>query len=277
MSKKANGKKAIKLEKKVAYDVNNRTVDGLKVIDLFRSQFGKDLVGAQHVGGCSHHYDLIFKFGCGETKKCEVKSSSNSKSVEKWKTPWEKSGQFLNGTGDKFRIRKWYARQWYDNGFLRWAKLQFSISQNIPDFETWFSKDMSVTGSPQTDFGLALKNYITDSEPEERTAWHAKKAEFVKNLVVPQEVIEQLVQDYNRESYKVLNDKEVWLCYGSQGEVQLWDHIPGEEITSEQLLRELSSKDLVYKFTNPSDGIVRQIRIRFQNGIGIANISVQCS
>lgn len=282
--KGGNGQRAATFESQLTSDINNNTGWGVKVKDLFAAREAaaggsKQLVSAETRGGCGYHYDLVLKFSDESTEKCEVKQHTNmsgKKKMDTMKTPWEYSGQYLNGTGDaSWRIRRWYASQWYDK-MLPWSKKTFDIKSDIPNFDDWFSNDMSV-GDAKTEFGRELKEKIKSRGKKEGSdVMNQKKKEFVNELHVPDEVKKQLYEDYNRETEKVLGEKDCWLSFNSV-DCRLWSNIKNDAFDINDLKRREDSSDLVWSYVNKSDNVTRVIRVRFQNRIGVANLSVQCS
>lgn len=277
--KAKNGKVAAKFEKLLCDQINNKEGEYWDVIyNEFKNRDessggSKTLDSAELMGGCNKHYDLLLKFEDGTTEQCELKWAKKSKKkVEKMRTPWEQAGQYLNGTGPAWRIREWYARQWHEQ-ILLWSKKEFDIEAEIPDFEEWFKKDMSSSGA-KTDFAKELK--VELSKPTQMEVMKKKKAEFVKKLVVPDEIKKQLYEDYRSATDDALAEKDCWLTFNGVGECRLWGRIQNDDVGWEKLERKEDSVDLVWYYDNASDGITREIRVRFQNGIGIANLSVQC-
>ena len=250
------------LEKKLVEDTNNKKGYYTIINNEFNRVFNKDITHVERIGE-KKHFDLRFTFMDGTTKRCEVKSS-HTKCIDNWTNPWDGAVQFLNGTGNKFRIINVYAKSWYEKMPL--LKEQFNLKSPIPEYNEWIRKDASPQKA-QTDFGIELH----DMSKENKDALKKYKSQFVKELVVPEKDVNELIEDYIRESKKVLDEKDCWLCVGTGG-VKLFDKIESETITN--LTRNFKSKDLYY---NIDSDIFKGIRIRWQNGVGIANISVQCT
>ena len=194
--------------------------------------------------------------------QCEIKSSKTKK-VSTWKNPWCGAVQFLNGTGDKFRIRTFYAKEWYK--ILPTLKNKFQLQSDIPSYDEWFKNDAGM-GAAKTKFGVELHDMSRKNIKDLGNI----KAEFVKNLIVPEKEVGELIEDYVRESKKVLDEKDCWLCICGN-DVKLFDKIIGEDV---KMITRVPSKDLMYRVES---NIFNGIRVRWQNGCGIANISVQCT
>jgi len=257
-----NEKNAKLLEKKLVDDINH-TSGLFKVIDNeFVRLYGLDIKHAKRIGE-KKHVDTLFTFKDDTTKRCEVKSSKTH-SVSKWKTPWHFAGQFLNGTGLKFRIILFYANEWYKKMPL--LKEKFKIEAPIPEYDDWIKQDVSPQKAT-TDFGIELHSMSKEKKDQLKEF----RTVFVKELVVPDQVVDELIEDYIRESKKVLDEKDCWLCICGD-EVKLFDKIKTDDITI--IERVHKSVDLYYKVKS---NIFKGIRIRWQNGVGIANISVQCT
>ena len=103
---------------------------------------------------------MEFLLGDGSKYRCEVKSSK-SKHPDCWNNPWDYAVQFLNGTGDNWRIRKIYAKQWYEK--LPEIKEKYKLESDIPAFNFWWKKDANM-GSVKTVFGKEFKNKVTSKE-----------------------------------------------------------------------------------------------------------------
>jgi hypothetical protein len=251
------------LEKRIVDDINNRCGFYHSIREQFKEKYNKDINGARHVGE-KKHYDLVITFTDGSEMKCEVKSS-RTKKINKWVNPWHGAVQFLNGTGKQFRIRQFYAREWYEK-VMPLLKDRFCLQSDIPDFDEWYRTDASVGGA-KTQFGKELH----DMSDENIKLLRDIKAKFSKELIVPEKVVNELIEDYNRESKEVLDDKECWLCV-HEDNIKLWDKVNSEVIKT--ITRDTTSKDLHFKVVSK---IFNGISIRWQNGSGIANISVQCT
>ena len=121
-------------------------------------------------------------------------------------------------------------------------------------------------GPPKTKFSLELK-----IKSKNWDYLKSLKKVFVKTLTIPNNIINELLEDYFRERKKVLSEKDCWLIYSSN-EFLLMNKIECNDI--EQIERDFSSSDLLFKVKSDT---FKNIRIRWQNTVGIANISVQCT
>lgn len=258
--KRKNEKNASNLEKQIVQHINDKTEYGAMIKDKIRSQFGKNIVSAKHIGGKKHH-DLQINCDDGTILRCEVKSSKKQ-APSKWNTPWHHATQFLNGTGDNWRIRKFYAQEWYKQ--LPVIKRKYKLTNDIPPFDEWWKSDANM-GSVKTAFGKEFKERVSAKERGKI------KKRFVETLVVPEEEIQNLLEDYLRESKLVLEEKDCWLVVSeSHKDVSLFDRVEPEKITN---IYRKKSADLVFAVESKK---FKEIRVRWQNGNGIANISVQC-
>jgi hypothetical protein len=258
--KKKNEKIARNLEKQIVDDINNNTEYGLMIKDKFLKQFGKNIVSAKHIGGKKHH-DILLICDDGSNFRCELKSSKKQ-SPSNWITPWQYAAQFLNGTGDKWRIRRFYAQAWYNK--LPEIKTKYKLTNDIPPFDEWWKSDANM-GSVKTAFGKEFKETVSAKERGKI------KEKFVSDLVVPDEEIKNLLEDYLRESKLVLEEKDCWLVVSdSHKDIKVFDRVEPEKITK---IYRKKSKDLVFGVESK---IFKEIRVRWQNNNGIANISVQC-
>ncbi len=258
--KKKNEKNASNLEKRIVDDINNNTEYGAMIKNKIQTQLGKIIISAKHIGGKKHH-DLQLNCDDGTILRCELKSSKKQAPI-KWKTPWHHATQFLNGTGEDWRIRRFYAQQWYKK--LSDIKIKYKLINDIPPFDEWWKSDANM-GSVKTAFGKEFKETVS---PKERGKI---KKRFVETLVVPEEEIQNLLEDYLRESKLVLEEKDCWLVVSeSHKDVSLFDRVEPENITN---IYRKKSADLVFAVESKK---FKEIRVRWQNGNGIANISVQC-
>lgn len=263
LSKVKNEATGKELEKRIVNDINNR--HGCfyhSIIKQFKEKYNKDIKAARHVGEKSHH-DLVFTLTDGTEMKGEVKSSLKL-DVDKWDTPWQGAVQFLNGTGGKWRIRRFYAEEWYK--VMPSLKNRFNLQSDLPEFDEWFKTDANMC-KPKTPFGVELKSMSKENKKEIRDI----KTKFVEGLIVPEKEVRELIEDYNRECKEVLDDKDFWLCVCGD-DIRLFGKVNSEVIKT--ITRDTTSKDLYYKVDSKT---FNGIRIRWQNGSGIANISVQCT
>ena len=136
--------------------IQEKTLNGRKIITAFHDACGMDIVNARvSGGGRSHHYD--FEVSCtqypGKWFKVEHKGSCHLKPILEEK-PWLTGVQFYNGTGKKFLIAHIYAQRWYEkqvgSGLL---KSKLNLKSDIPSLEEWKKKDAWKQGDPETDFG----------------------------------------------------------------------------------------------------------------------------
>ena len=250
------------LENKIVDDFTNKIGLYNSINKQFKLRYNKEIKEIIRIGE-KKHFDLLIKCTDSSVFQCEVKSSC-TKDVNTWVNPWDGSVQFLNGTGDSFRIRKFYAKEWYK--IMPLLKIKFNINSDIPDFNNWFKIDANI-GKPKTSMGLELYNMYDENKKMLRQF----KTDFVKKLHVPKNIIDELIEDYVRESKKVLDHKDCWLCICGNN-VKLFPKIYSENIKT--ITRVNSSRDLYY---NIDSNVFKGIRVRWQNGGGIANISVQCT
>ena len=240
-----------------------------------KSIFNKDIEKAVVKGEKNCAYDILFIFTDGSEKKCEVKESSHLP-VHKWKTPWEGGVQLLNGTGKGFRICNFYAKEWYNQTIANSILTNtFELKADIPTYEEWLEKDAGPQYKVEnlTQFSLELKNSCKKYKSKDKKLKEIKN-EFVKKLQIPETIIDEFIDDINQQIKSKLDVKE---CYLSiyKNEVKIWDKIEIPTINKSNIQRNENLVDLVYKINKPELKI-DEIRIRWQNRVGIANISVQC-
>jgi hypothetical protein len=240
-----------------------------------KTMFNKDIDKAEVKGEKNSAYDILFIFTDGSKKKCEVKES-NTMPVNKWKTPWEGGVQLLNGTSKGFRICNFYAKEWYlqtiANGILTNT---FELKSDIPTYEEWLEKDAGPQYKVEnlTKFSLELKNICKKYKSKDKKLKEIKN-EFVKKLQISDTSIDEFIDDINYQINSKLDIKE---CYLSiyKNEVKIWDKIEIPTIDKSNIKRNENLVDLVYKINKP-ELKMDEIRVRWQNRVGIANISVQC-
>ena len=260
-NKSKNEINAKNMEKKIVTDINNNTEYGKEIKKQFFNIFKKNIVSAKRVGE-KKHYDIEFILDDSTTFRCELKSSKKH-NPKKWKMPWQYATQYLNGTGDKFRIIKWYGEEWYRQ--LPEIKKKYNLQNDIPSLEDWWKMDANM-GSVRTAFGKEFKESVSAKE-----RGILKKC-FVNSLVVPEEEVHNLLTDYIRESKLVLEEKDCWLVVSeSHNDIVLFDQIQPPSPTTTIYRKKCA--DLVYSVDSKN---FKEIRIRWQNGNGLANISVQC-
>ena len=225
-------------------------------------------------GGRNQHFDLLLQFIDGSEKKCEVKESC-SLSIDKWKTPWEGGVQVLNGTCKGFRMCLYYGKEWYDKNIKSGKiKEEFGLKSDIPSFDEWFNKD----GIPQwgkdnlTSFSSELKTKCKNDKLIDSKLKKLKN-EFVKKLIIPDKIMNEFIDDINKQIKETFEVKECYLCI-HKNDIKIWDKIEVPLITLNDMeKRDLT--DLVFRI-NSTHIKLDEIRVRWQNRVGIANISVQC-
>jgi hypothetical protein len=264
-----------KLEE-IANNINTKSGPYYNEINKqLKTMFNKDIIKAEVKGEKNSAYDILFIFTDGSEKKCEVKES-NTMSVNKWKNPWEGGVQLLNGTSKGFRICNFYAKEWYlqtiANSLL---KNTFELKSNIPTYEEWLEKDAGPQYKVEnlTHFSLELKNTCKKYKSKDKKLKEIKN-EFVKNLKLPETTSNEFIDDINQQIKAKLDIKD---CYLSiyKNEVKIWDKIEIPTIDKSNIHRDEKLVDLVYKINKP-ELKMNEIRVRWQNRVGIANISVQC-
>lgn len=201
---------------------------------------------------------------------------SNTIPVNKWKNPWEGGVQLLNGTSKGFRICNFYAKEWYlQNIATDKIKNECDIKVDKPTYEEWLEKDAGPQYKVEnlTKFSLELKNSCKKYKSKDKKLKEIKN-EFVKNLQISETILNEFIDDINQQIKTKLDIKE---CYLSiyKNEVKLWNKIEIPTIDKSNIHRDEKSVDLVYKIDKPEIKI-NEIRVRWQNRVGIANISVQC-
>ena len=261
-TKKNNGKResvTLKILKKM---INNE----IKFKRSFNNMFGKKLIRIKKIENDKKKgYDLLGIIEGEKEVKIEVKSCKKKKNLLKTKYPWSIAVQFLNGSTG-WKIRDKFAKLWYDNKIgNNYLKDKYNLESEIPTFDVWKKKDASM-GSAKTKFGKELKTKIN------RKKECKSFVEFFKTQITNQD-IQELKQQCKEIINKKLNIKDYWLNISGHLKnfnYRWWNKVTLDEDEFDEIKIVDKSKNLVFKSKNI------EIRIRWQNGNGIANISVQC-
>ena len=265
-----------KLLNKICNEINTKKgIYYTKINNQMKTMFDKNIDKALVKGSNSDAFDLIIIFTDGTEKKCEVKESSILP-VSNWTNPWEGACQLLNGTQRGFGIILFYAKKWYENNIIsEKIKKEFDLKSDIPTFEEWNNKDAKTPYKKNfTNFTSELEKICKIYTSKDKKL-KLMKDEFVKNLIIPETIMNEFVIDLNQEIKSKLESKDCFICI-YKNEVKLWDKITPPIINKSDIYRNNKLRDVVFKINN-SIIKIKEFRIRFQNRIGISNISVKCS
>ena len=261
--KAKNKENETKLLQQIYKDIKNKTGFYSKISKQLKDMYNKEICKVSIKGGNNQHYDLLLEFTDGSEKRCEVKKSSYLP-VNKWKTPWQGGVQLLNGVGKTFRICKFYAKKWYKQNIKnRKIKNEFDL------YQRWCT---TIQKKNLTEFSSELKDICKKDKDKDKILKQLKN-DFTKNLKVPDKDVNELICDLNQQIKEIMDIKECYLCI-YKNEVKIWDKIEAPTIEINNIHRFNKSVDLLYKI-DTSDINIKDIRIRWQNTIGIANISTQ--
>uniref|UniRef100_A0A6C0EHD9 Uncharacterized protein n=1 Tax=viral metagenome TaxID=1070528 RepID=A0A6C0EHD9_9ZZZZ len=277
--KKSNNKKnEEELLKKIQNDINTKTGLYDEICSKFKDTHNKTISKVEIKGSCNDSYDLLVIFEDSTQLQCEVKQNSKI-TLDKWKTPWEGT-QLINGFGKHFSIQLYYSKKWY-NLYIKSGKIKkvFKLKSEIPTFKEWYSKDaIKFNKNKLTDFTKELKEKIKGNEEHDKKLKEMKN-KFVKGLKILDKTLDEFINEINNIIKAKIKVKDCYLCIHKDN-VKVWD---GKDIkkhpliTKKNITRNKESTDLTYKITNLKGITIKEIRVRWQNTIGIANISVQFS
>lgn len=244
-----------------------------QIINEFQKIYSKTIDKVEKKGSCNDSFDLLFIFTDNTKIQCEVKESSLLP-LNKWKTPWDGACQLVNGIGKNFKLCIYYAEQWYEQ-CIKSNKLrkEFDIPLDVetPNYEEWIKNDAFAFKKDDklTKFTSVLKKKYKKNKTNKEKMKNIKN-DFIKNLKISDTLLDEFINNLNNHIENKLNVKE---CYLSiyKDTIKLWDKIETPKIKKDDIYRVNESTDLVYKLNTNLK--IEEIRIRFQNTIGIANIS----
>lgn len=192
--------------------INARTPVGCRIIDAFRTKFGREITAARHRTGPSRgtHYDFEVEVD-GQWKKVEHKGEKLYRIPLPTDAPWKAGVQFHNGGCEKYSLARAYAQTWYSQlvGSGTLAD-EFGITAPVPEFEEWFEKDCRVQGDPRTAFGRELKRKVREVRGS-RSSLLDKRAAVLDALVVTEEDKATLIAEVLPIANHALLQKEYWL------------------------------------------------------------------
>lgn len=244
-----------------------------QIINDFQKIYSKTIDKVEKKGSCNESFDLLFIFTDNTKIQCEVKESSILP-LNKWKTPWDGACQLVNGIGKNFKLCIYYAEQWYEQCIKsNKLRIEFDIPLDVetPIYEEWLKNDAFAFKKDDklTKFTSVLKKKYKKNKTNKEKMKNIKN-DFVKNLKISDTLLDEFINNLNNHIENKLNVKE---CYLSiyKDTIKLWNKIETPKIKKEDIYRINESTDLVYKLNTNLK--IEEIRIRFQNTIGIANIS----
>jgi hypothetical protein len=192
--------------------INARTLVGCRIIDAFRTKFGREITAARHRTGPSRgtHYDFEVEVD-GQWKKVEHKGEKLYRIPLPTDAPWKAGVQFHNGGCEKYSLARAYAQTWYSQlvGSGTLAD-EFGITAPIPEFEEWFEKDCRVQGDPRTAFGRELKRKVREVRGA-RSSLLDKRAAVLDALTIAEEDKATLIAEVLPIANHALLQKEYWL------------------------------------------------------------------
>lgn len=271
-------------ETRLVNEMNNNIGLGGRVRLEIEEIEGKSIKIAEKIGG-SKRKDIKITFIDNSVKTIELKTTKKRwGNLESSTNPLKVIPQYLQVNG-VFQIREEYIKAWYDCNILNNnLRRIFSIPDEIltPSYEDWKSKDASM-GVPKTPFSLKLKEIVKNSTDMDRKLKEIKSAftDTFRNKIKDrhnfEQIMKQIYNEWESETKKSFASKDYWVLideYESWSRYKLFEKIEfPADINPNNLTINKKSKDFVINVTHP---LFTSIRIRWQNRIGIANVSVQC-
>ena len=254
---------------------NTHTVQGIKLLNAFKQEFGIDIECArqtQGAGGHSNHYDFEIKVG-GLWYKVEHKGTITYKEIDVNDVPWECGVQFHNGHIDKYTIGHRYARLWYDRYIASGSiSRKYGIISPIPDYKTWFIKDAKCQKDPSTPFGLELRSKFRGDG--KTGGCRDERDEMTQDFKLSESDIELFKEEILSIAQNSLKEKEYWL--------QINGDINGEfyckwsrqlSITTITDVTQIKSKDIQFEFSTDM-GFPIKAKLRWGKGQGLSNLRI---
>ena len=272
-------------ENRLVSEINENIGLGGRVRIELETINAKSIKKAETIGGTKRK-DIKITFMDNSTKTIELKTTNDKwTSLESSVNPLKVIPQYLQ-INNGFQIREEYIKTWYEynisSGNLR---REFSISDDVPTptFDEWKSKDASM-GEPNTKFSLKLKEIVKNSSDMDKKLKKIKASfsDIFRNKLKEKEDFQEIMnKTYNvwkTQTIKSFSNKDYWVLipeYINWSRYKLFKKIdfPEEDMDCSKLTINNTSKDFVINVDHP---LFTSIRIRWQNRIGIANVSVQC-
>jgi hypothetical protein len=230
-------------------------------------------------GGMNNHHDFKIKQeGTDEIYNVESKHTEIKSDCKKYKTPWEKSVQVLNGIGNKFIIGIIYSTIFYTK-ILPLVKEHYQIKAEIPDYDTW-SSDAFRCGDPKTPFVKELKKKFRQKYPgkslngigTDGIDWRKKFLIDVFNKINTESVKKEFLNQVNLKLSQIFKEKDFYISTSGNIEdnnfnVKWWKSIDFKNFNKVEFS---IKKDIIIKLSNESrtmKGI-----LRWGKGCGFTNI-----
>ena len=275
-------------EKQLVNEINNNTGLGKLIRQKLESKdyANKKISKMEVIGGRGSHVDMIAYFTDGTFSNIELKTTKQN-IKNKPPKPW--IGNQLVQTNSHFTIRKLYVNDWYDEMIK--SKLLtrlLKLKSPIPSRKDWLKYDAN-QGDTKTLFGLELKQKCTSSNESIKIMKQIKNEFVVKfrnKLNKNKYILRQLFNEFKQLTSNVLNQKQFYIYIDNFDEFKnqkpnyvkninfyVYNQIKfPSDITPDSLSINTKSVDLEYIF---HDRLFEKLTIRWQNRIGIANVSVK--
>jgi len=264
------------------YLEGNNNLIGKKIYDHFCNTMNTTITDIRSIGGgMNNHYDFQIKIKDNDKwYNVESKHTRTLSPVNKFKLPWDKSVQVLNGIGKHYNIGMIYAEEFYK--ILPDIKEHYKIKAAIPNFDEW-SKDAFKCGDPKTQFVCELKNTYRTLYPGKTSLngykhagidWRTKYLEKVLERINNNDIKTEFLIQINSRLSEIFNDKHYFLTtsgniINNDFNVRWWSSINFINFTNVEFIKK---KDIIIKYSN-SNKTLKGV-LRWGKGCGFTNIRV---
>ena len=276
-------KRGKQTEERMVNEMNTSTGMGNRVKRDIEKMEGKLFKSARKIGGSNRH-DIEITFTDDSTKTIELKTTLNFIDLANLVSPLQVIPQYLQ-VNKGFKIRERYIKVWYDDnissGYLR-KIFEIPVDIPTPTFDEWVQKDAR-QGGPKTPFSIKLKQLFKASSRLDKIMKKIKGTfvdKFRRDIMGDpnfESIMTQIFDDWKTQTTQSLNNKDYWLVvplYESWTNYKLFKKIQFPKDINRDNLTIGGKADFEVKVNHP---LFNSIRIRWQNRVGVANVSVQCS
>ena len=283
--KSGNGSDESDRLKWITEQINNNTDFGIKFKKDYKKFYNKSIQKIDIIGGRKKHYDFIIHHTDGTNYKCEEKGSKDNYNLDKYKTPWQKSVQRLNGNLKDFCIVEIYAKIWY-NTVVCSDEINKLIGNtlDVPSFDDWYNNDCCPQGDPKTKWGIENKKNVKNKWMNGNKSISLNKKNGVsidgRELIIDElnkkftyEIKRFLINEIQEKINEIMNEKDIWITTcGTIPNInyRFWKHIDPENIKNIKI-KYNKGADIIFECIL-NNGNNFECWLRWGKGCGFSNL-----
>ena len=284
-----------KCEIKLTHEINYNIGYGETVREKIEKNEGKTIDKAICVGNKKKPHDIeLFFVGCTKSKTIEVKSVVKQIS-KRPDIPWSSSQLFQtsNSCIRDIYVEHWYKKHLETNVHKDSIKHIFNIKSDIPTYEKWKRYD-AIYLKEMTSFTNELKSTIYNNKKLKNIMSNIKNdfTQYFWDIIDVKKMTNQLENEVYAYAKEKFNDKDYWVLIPDSTNWLLGkcsnnnccyvytdtdiSKLKNDIKLTPYKFKETSGKrivDPVWKFEGNVS--LNEVRLRWQNCIGISNISLK--